>query len=72
VARTEVTRYCGWPTQAPSYLTGALEIERMRDAWLAQGRGSLKEFHDRLAGSGSLPIALAERAVLGEDGAPAR
>lgn len=66
VARTEVTRYCAWPTQAASYLTGALEIERMRDAWVAQGRGPLKEFHDRLAGSGSLPIALAERAVLGE------
>lgn len=68
VARQEVTRYCAWPTQAASYLTGALEIQRMRDAWLAAGRGSLKDFHDRLAGSGALPIGLAERAVLGDGG----
>jgi uncharacterized protein (DUF885 family) len=62
-ARAEVMRYCAWPTQAASYLTGSLEIERMRDRWLAEGRGGLREFHDRLAGSGALPIALAERAL---------
>ena len=61
-ARAEVGRYCTWPTQAPSYLTGCLEIERMREDWLARG-GTLKKFHDTLAGSGSLPIALAERAI---------
>lgn len=61
-ARAEVMRYCAWPTQAASYLTGSLEIERMRDRWLAEGRG-LRDFHDRLAGSGALPIALAERAL---------
>jgi uncharacterized protein (DUF885 family) len=65
-ARAEVARYCTWPTQASSYLTGALEIERIRDRWMADGRGSLREFHDAIAGSGILPIALAERAVLGE------
>lgn len=62
-ARAEVARYCAWPTQASSYLTGALEIRRMREEYLAAGRGSLKEFHDRLAGSGALPIGLAERAL---------
>ena len=62
-ARAEVMRYCAWPTQAASYLTGSLEIERMRDKWLADKRGGLREFHDRLAGSGGLPIALAERAL---------
>lgn len=35
----------------------------MREEYLAAGRGSLKEFHDRLAGSGALPIGLAERAL---------
>jgi uncharacterized protein (DUF885 family) len=65
VARTEVTRYCAWPTQAASYLTGAIEIERMRDAWVAEQRGPLKEFHDRVTAIGSLPLALAERAVFG-------
>lgn len=64
-ARAEVARYCAWPTQASSYLTGAIEIERIRGRYLAEGGGTLTEFHDRLAGSGTLPIALAEQAVLG-------
>ena len=33
-AQAEVLRYCAWPTQASSYLTGALEIARMRQRWL--------------------------------------
>lgn len=61
-ARAEVGRYCTWPTQAASYLTGCLEIERMRDEWVARG-GTLKAFHDKIAASGSMPIALAERAL---------
>jgi uncharacterized protein (DUF885 family) len=56
-ARAEVTRYCAWPTQAPSYLTGALEIGRMAREWT----GPMRQFHDRLAGSGGLPLAIAER-----------
>jgi uncharacterized protein (DUF885 family) len=64
-ARAEGMRYCAWPTQAASYLTGSLEIERMRARWLDDGHGTLKEFHDRIAGSGALPIALAERALFG-------
>ncbi|GAA0915535.1 DUF885 domain-containing protein [Nonomuraea longicatena] len=60
-AQGEVNRYCAWPTQAPSYLTGALEIERIRQAY----DGPLKTFHDTLAGSGGLPLGLAEKAVLG-------
>jgi uncharacterized protein (DUF885 family) len=64
-ARAEVGRYCAWPTQAASYLTGSLEIERIRAAYLAAGRGDVRRFNDEIAGSGGLPIALAERAVLG-------
>ena len=64
-ARAEVGRYCSWPTQASSYLTGSLEIERMRDAYFAAGRGDLRSFHDRLARSGALPIGLAEVALMG-------
>ncbi len=59
-ARAEVVRYCAWPTQAPSYLTGALELDRMAAAWT----GDLRVFHDRLAGSGGLPLAVAERLLL--------
>jgi uncharacterized protein (DUF885 family) len=76
-ARAEVGRYCWWPTQASAYLTGCLEILRIRDRWLeARGLGDvpkadlepevLREFHDKLASSGALPLGLAERAVMGE------
>jgi uncharacterized protein (DUF885 family) len=63
-ARAEVARYCAWPTQASAYLTGCLEILRIRERFRAERGGSLREFHDGLAASGGLPIALAERAVL--------
>jgi uncharacterized protein (DUF885 family) len=64
VARTEVARYCAMPTQAAAYLTGCLEIERMRDRWFAEGRGDLLGFHDTLAATGAMPVALAEQAAL--------
>jgi uncharacterized protein (DUF885 family) len=62
-AAAEVLRYCAWPTQASSYLTGALEIARLRGRWTEEGRGSLRDFHDRAAGSGRLPVSLVERAL---------
>jgi uncharacterized protein (DUF885 family) len=65
VARAEVHRYCAWPTQAASYLTGCLEIERLRARWQDEGRGDLRAFHDTIAATGGLPIALAERATFG-------
>jgi uncharacterized protein (DUF885 family) len=81
-AHAEVGRYCWWPTQASAYLTGCLEILRIRDRWLAErGLGDvpkkdleasvLREFHDALAMSGSLPLGLAERALM-EVASPAR
>jgi uncharacterized protein (DUF885 family) len=69
-AIAEVTRYCSWPTQASSYLTGCLEILRIRDRFLAARGASLadvdalRDFHDAITGAGTLPIALAERAVM--------
>ncbi len=63
-AVAEVKRYCAWPTQAASYLTGCLEVERIRGDFLDAKRGTLREFHDKLAGSGALPIGLAEQAVM--------
>ena len=67
-AKAEVTRYCAWPTQASSYLTGCLEIVRIREAFFAARGASdtdaLRAFHDSITSSGGLPIALAERAVL--------
>jgi uncharacterized protein (DUF885 family) len=69
-AIAEVTRYCSWPTQASSYLTGCLEILRIRDRFLSARRtdasdtAALRDFHDAITSSGTLPIALAERAVM--------
>jgi uncharacterized protein (DUF885 family) len=76
-AVAEVTRYCSWPTQASSYLTGCLEILRIRDRYLST-RGTdasdvtaLRDFHDAITSSGTLPIALAERAVMATVSRPA-
>jgi uncharacterized protein (DUF885 family) len=67
-ARAEVGRYCTWPTQASSYLTGMLEILAIRDRYMRRRRANgdvaaLREFHDAIASSGSMPTALAERAI---------
>ena len=66
-AKAEVTRYCAWPTQASSYLTGCLEIVRIREAFFeahgSRDTDALRAFRrDHLVWG--LPIALAERAVL--------
>ncbi|MFN2451649.1 MAG: DUF885 domain-containing protein [Candidatus Dormibacteria bacterium] len=63
VARSEAERYAFLPGQASSYLTGAIAIEQYRDRWLAEGRGTLGEFHDAITASGSLPLGLAARAI---------
>ncbi len=63
-ARAEVLRYCSWPTQASSYLTGAIEIQRLRDGYVDRG-GRLRDFHDLVAGAGALPLSLVERVVDG-------
>ncbi len=73
-AKAEVGRYCAWPTQASGYLTGCLEILRIRDAYLAKAGVDgpaakapierLRAFNDSLTSSGMLPLGLAEQAVL--------
>ena len=75
VAIAEVGRYCSWPTQASSYLTGCLEILRIREGYFAV-RGVagqrpadvdisiVRDFHDEITSSGRMPIGLAERAVM--------
>ncbi len=66
-ARAEVGRYCSWPTQASSYLTGMLEIIDIRTRWLARrgasDRPALRAFHDAISSAGMLPTTLAERAI---------
>jgi uncharacterized protein (DUF885 family) len=79
VAKAEVGRYCWWPTQASSYLTGCLEILGMRERYLA-ARGfagtapadvpveAIRDFHNAIASSGALPLGLADRAVMASVG----
>jgi uncharacterized protein (DUF885 family) len=75
-AKAEVGRYCSRPTQASAYLTGCLEILRIRRAWLdAHGfegvipadvpAEALRQFHDTIAESGALPLGLAARVMAG-------
>ncbi len=76
VAIAEVGRYCWWPTQASSYLTGCLEILDIRRRYL-EARGFagveakdvpvevIRDFHDAITSSGSLPLGLADRSVMG-------
>ena len=76
-ARAEVGRYCSWPTQASAYLTGCLEILRIRGRFLeARGQAGvaakdvpievMREFHDRIAATGRMPVGLAERALMAQ------
>ena len=73
-ARAEVGRYCSWPTQASSYLTGMLEILDIRTRFLAKRGASdisaLRAFHDAITSSGALPTSLAERAIQSAQGTP--
>jgi uncharacterized protein (DUF885 family) len=61
----EVDRYIGFFGQALSYMTGRLEIERLRH--LAQDRlgggFDIKEFHDVVLGSGPLTLPVLDRLV---------
>ena len=80
VAVAEVGRYCWWPTQASSYLTGCLEILEIRRRYLERagsraaprrrpGRGAARlPRHDR--GVRALPLGLAERAVMASSPEP--
>lgn len=65
-AEAEVNRFTTWPTQAPSYIIGWLEIERLKkDVQALQGaQFSEKQFVERVLEAGPLPLALLRRAVL--------
>jgi uncharacterized protein (DUF885 family) len=60
---SEIDRYIAYPAQALSYMTGRLELERLRTrAESALGDAfDIKAFHDTALGHGALPLS-----VLGE------
>jgi uncharacterized protein (DUF885 family) len=61
----EVNRYAVWPGQACGYMIGRLEILRIRAA-AEQRRGEafdIKEFHNAVLDSGSLPLGVLDDVV---------
>lgn len=57
-ARAETRRYVAEPGQPMSYLIGELEVLRLRSKF---SNLTLREFHDRLLDSGTIPFALVEK-----------
>jgi uncharacterized protein (DUF885 family) len=64
-AAQEVDRYISWPGQATSYMTGYLEIARLRaEAEKALGaRFDRRVFHDRVLENGAVPLPVLRRRV---------
>lgn len=64
--RTEADRYIVWPGQALGYKIGQLKIIELRE--LARGhlgeRFDIREFHDLILGSGSLPLNVLDEVVV--------
>ncbi|MBS0361562.1 MAG: DUF885 family protein, partial [Proteobacteria bacterium] len=65
LAQQEIERYCVTPGQACSYMVGKVSILRLREkAKAALGpRFDIRQFHDAVLLSGSMPLTVLERRV---------
>jgi uncharacterized protein (DUF885 family) len=63
IEAAEVERYVANPGQATSYMVGELKIIELRDKARAAlgGRFSLREFHDMVLATGTVPLEILER-----------
>ncbi|HCG47024.1 DUF885 domain-containing protein [Corynebacterium flavescens] len=59
----EVTRYLGWPGQAPSYALGERLWQNTRDSAVAQGM-EVKDFHSQALALGSVPMSILRDIIL--------
>lgn len=59
-SNSEINRYSVWPGQACAYKVGHTVIARLREEAQARDGFDLRAFHDKVLGSGSLPLAVLE------------
>ena len=64
-ARSEVTRYLGWPAQAISYKVGEQFILDLRAQAEHETWFTLKEFHKRILSSGPVGLDHLKELILG-------
>jgi uncharacterized protein (DUF885 family) len=64
-AESEMTRYLGWPAQAIAYKIGEREIMGLRKEFMQKNpQATLKDFHAKVLGCGSLGLDLLRKIVL--------
>ncbi|WP_297799297.1 DUF885 family protein [uncultured Brevundimonas sp.] len=64
-ANSEINRYTVWPGQACAYKVGHTVIARLRAEAEAKPGFDLRQFHDKVLLSGSMPLAVLEKRLRG-------